>query len=79
MMALQFALVGVVFAQKAIIEDEGVDISDSEFEYLVSRWTGQMRDAAVADAGDRLELINLSLRIRKSRGWRAKLRLRIRV
>jgi peptidyl-prolyl cis-trans isomerase C len=65
MMTLQFALVTVVFAQKAIIEDEGVDISDSEFEYLVSRWTRQMRDAALADEGDRLELINLSLANKK--------------
>ncbi len=63
--AIQFALVGIVFAQKTIIEDEGVNISDSEFEYLVTRWTGQMRDAAVADAGDRLELINMALANKK--------------
>jgi peptidyl-prolyl cis-trans isomerase C len=52
-------------AQDSVVEDGSVIISDKEFEYLVTRWTPQMRDVAVQDQGDRLELINMALANKK--------------
>ncbi|MEP5567941.1 MAG: peptidylprolyl isomerase [Halioglobus sp.] len=65
MAALQLALITAAFAQTPIIEDKGFVISDEEFEYLVTLWTKQMRDVAIADPGDRLELINIALANKK--------------
>ncbi|MEH6585329.1 MAG: peptidylprolyl isomerase [Halioglobus sp.] len=62
---LQLALITAAFAQSPIVQDEGIVISDKEFEYLVTRWTKQMRDVAIQDEGDRLELINLALANKK--------------
>jgi parvulin-like peptidyl-prolyl isomerase len=47
--------------EAVILEDGGVSISYDELAYLVNGWTQQMRDAAIQDPGDRLELLNLAL------------------
>lgn len=48
-----------------VLADGGVTITKAELEYLVSRWTSQMREVAVTDEGDRLELLNLMLANKK--------------
>ena len=52
-------------AQKYVVKDGDVTISYDEMQFLVTRWTPQMRDVALQDQGDRLELINLSLANKK--------------
>jgi peptidyl-prolyl cis-trans isomerase C len=52
-------------AQTPVIQDGDTVINDQELEYLVSLWTKQMRDVAIEDPGDRLELLNLSLSNKK--------------
>jgi hypothetical protein len=58
-------LSGTVSAQERnealVLEDGGVSISYDELAYLVAGWTPQMRESAIQDPGDRLELINLAL------------------
>lgn len=48
-----------------VIEDDGVGFTREELEYIVSTWTPNMQQSAAKDMGDRLELLNMSLRIRK--------------
>lgn len=62
---LPFLLPVGALAQDSVVKDGSVIISDKEFEYLVTRWTPQMRDVAVQDQGDRLELINMALANKK--------------
>lgn len=50
---------------KVVIEEDGVKLTQAELTYLVSRWTNQMRDVAIKDEGDRLELLNLMLANKK--------------
>ncbi len=64
------ALLLVMFVHPAmgennVVQDGEFALSESELTYLVSRWTKQMRDSAIQDAGDRLELLNLSLANKK--------------
>lgn len=48
-------------ADDFVVEDGGVGMSRQELEFIVSKWTPQMQQAAANDLGDRLELINLAL------------------
>ncbi|WP_165954160.1 peptidylprolyl isomerase [Seongchinamella unica] len=52
-------------AQNIVVQDGEFALTESELAYLVSRWTQQMRDSAIGDDGDRLELLNLSLANKK--------------
>ena len=63
--SMQLLFVGGALGQDTVIQDGEVAISDKEFEYLVSQWTKQMRESAIADNGDKLELINLTLANKK--------------
>ncbi len=47
--------------EAVVLEDGGVSITHAELAYLVGGWTPQMRDSAIQDPGDRLELLNLAL------------------
>ena len=50
---------------QVVIEDQGVSLSQGELEYLVNNWSNQMKQAAANDRGDRLELLNKMLSIKK--------------
>ncbi len=50
-----------VFADEIIVQDGDATLSRDQLAYMVGNWTEQMRAAALADEGDRLELINLEL------------------
>jgi peptidyl-prolyl cis-trans isomerase C len=52
------------FAQ-VVLEHDGVSMSRGELDYLVSQWPGQMKRAAANDRGDRLELLNRQLTVKK--------------
>jgi peptidyl-prolyl cis-trans isomerase C len=52
------------FAQ-VVLEHDGVSISQGELEYLVNQWPDQMKRAAANDEGDRLELLNRELTVKK--------------
>ena len=52
-------------AAQIVLEDNGVSVSESELEFLVSRWPDQMQRAAANDVGDRLELLNKVIMLRK--------------
>lgn len=57
---------GAVSAQqKYVIEDGGVGITQAELEQLVSGWTPQMQRVAADDIGDRMELLNHALTLKK--------------
>ncbi|WP_167854821.1 peptidylprolyl isomerase [Mangrovimicrobium sediminis] len=62
-----FALVLPAFAsaQQVVVEDEGVSLSADELAYHVSKWSPQMREAALDDDGDRLELVNMVMMNKK--------------
>ncbi len=51
----------IVHAEKIIARDGDATISESELTFMIGQWTEQMRAVAIADEGDRLELINLEL------------------
>ena len=61
---LFFLVVHSAFAQ-IVLEDDGVSVSEGEFAYIVSRWPDQMQRAAANDIGDRFELINKVIILRK--------------
>lgn len=44
---------------QVVAEDGGVQLTRSELAYRVEQWTSQMRDVALQDEGDRIELINM--------------------
>lgn len=48
-------------AQSVVVSDGEVRLSEEELAYRVKGWTAQMRESAIADTGDRLELINMEL------------------
>lgn len=48
-----------------IIEDGGIGISQAELEYIVSNWPENMQRAAASDEGDRLELLNMVMVVKK--------------
>lgn len=52
-------------AEQYVVEDGGVGLSREEVEYLVAIWTPDMREAAIKDAGDRIELLNMALASKK--------------
>lgn len=53
------------WSQQVVVKDGDVELSQEELASAVSRWTDQMRDVAIKDEGDRLELINLSIANKK--------------
>ncbi|MEP4147272.1 MAG: peptidylprolyl isomerase [Halioglobus sp.] len=56
---------GLLANDQTIIQDGDAEMSFDEFAYKVTRWTPQMREVALVDEGDRLELINLALANKK--------------
>ncbi|MBA6414277.1 peptidylprolyl isomerase [Parahaliea sp. F7430] len=67
---LLFFVVALTFsgnglASIEVVRDQGTAITAAELDYLVSKWTRQMRDSAQRDKGDRLELLNMSLSNKK--------------
>ena len=52
-------------AEQYVVEDDGVGLTREELEYVVKLWTADMQQAAVQDAGDRIELINMALANKK--------------
>lgn len=56
---------GAVTAEDFAIEDQGVGMSVTELEVLVAAWTPDMREAALNDRGDLLELLNIMLAAKK--------------
>ena len=61
---LLFAIVHSAGAQ-TVLEDNGVSVSESELEFMVSRWSEPMQRAAADDPGDRLELLNKIIILKK--------------
>ena len=61
--SMSFA-VGGASAQE-VVEDQGVGLTREELEYIVKFWTPDMQQAAVSDAGDRIELLNMALANKK--------------
>jgi peptidyl-prolyl cis-trans isomerase C len=55
----------LVGQDKVIIQDDGVSFTYDELDYIVSKWSPQMKQAAASDEGDRLELINQMFVIKK--------------
>lgn len=66
-----FSVVGLFLVAAAaaddavVVKDDDTVLTYDEMAYAVTRWTPQMREAAIRDEGDRLELINLVLANRK--------------
>jgi peptidyl-prolyl cis-trans isomerase C len=52
------------FAQ-VVLEHDGVSMTRGELDYLISQWPNQMKRAAANDRGDRLELLNQQLAVKK--------------
>ncbi|RLQ23691.1 hypothetical protein DWB85_00610 [Seongchinamella sediminis] len=48
-------------AETTVVRDGDVSLSREELAHRVDGWTGQMRESALADPGDRLELINMEV------------------
>ncbi len=59
------ALPAFANAQQVVVEDEGVKLSAEELAHHVSKWSPQMREAALDDDGDRLELVNMVMMNKK--------------
>lgn len=60
-----FSVPALAQEDPVVLADGDVAITKSELEYLVGKWTRQMRDSALQDEGDRLELLNLMLANKK--------------
>jgi hypothetical protein len=50
---------------QVVLKDDDVTLDKSELEYMVSQWPNQMRRSAADDEGDRLELLNRVIIIKK--------------
>ncbi|MEM6579955.1 MAG: peptidylprolyl isomerase [Pseudomonadota bacterium] len=48
-----------------VVEDKGVSLSSEELTYIIERWSPDMREAAMRDPGDRIELLNIALATKK--------------
>jgi hypothetical protein len=59
-----FAIVHSAIAQ-TVLEDNGVSVSEGELAFMVSGWPEQMQRAAANDLGDRLELLNKVIVLKK--------------
>jgi parvulin-like peptidyl-prolyl isomerase len=57
--------VNAVSEEKIVVQDGATVLTYEELADTVTRWTPQMREAALLDQGDRLELINLALANKK--------------
>ncbi len=64
--AFVFLLLAQLHVQAdVVLEHDGVSVDRAEFDYVVNLWPGQMQQAALADEGDRLELLNRMLVAKK--------------
>ena len=52
-------------AQATVIRDGEIALSEEDLAYRIAGWTAQMRESAIADPGDRLELINMEVANKK--------------
>jgi len=50
---------------QVVVQDGDVSLSYDEFAYIVSQMTPEMKQAAATDRGDRLEMVNMVLSIKK--------------
>ncbi|MEZ5572069.1 MAG: peptidylprolyl isomerase [Halioglobus sp.] len=50
---------------QVVVEDEGISLNQAELTFIVSQWTDQMKKSAANDPGDRLELLNRVLMVKK--------------
>ncbi|WP_116367403.1 peptidylprolyl isomerase [Parahaliea mediterranea] len=48
-----------------VVSDDGVSISENELRYVIQNWTPELRKSAATDGGDRIELLNQVLAIKK--------------
>ena len=48
-----------------VVEDDGIGITYDELEYIVSNWPAHMQEAAANDDGDRFELLNMVMVVKK--------------
>ena len=62
---LLFVLVVHSAVAQIVLEDDGVSVNEGELEFLVSRWPSQMQTAAANNLGDRLELLNKVIMLRR--------------
>jgi hypothetical protein len=60
-----FLLVAEHAAAQTVLEDAGVSVDKAELAYIVSQWPAQMKQSAANDPGDRLELLNKVLIVKK--------------
>ncbi len=58
-------LLSVAALAQNVVEDDGVGLTYGELEYIVSQWPKNMQQAAAQDAGDRLELLNMVMVVKK--------------
>ena len=65
LLLLSFFLASFTVAETTVVRDGEVTISAEEMEVVVAGWTPQMREVAMLDEGDRLELINLAVANKK--------------
>lgn len=56
----------LAIGQTIVVRDGDVTLTQEELAFRVAGWTEQMRNSAIADTGDRLELINLVLANKKA-------------
>jgi peptidyl-prolyl cis-trans isomerase C len=52
-------------AEQYVVLDGDVGLTGEELGHIVALWTPDMREAAIKDAGDRVELINMALASKK--------------
>lgn len=59
LLAMSLLASPLLMAESVIVTDGDLEISDEELQFVVGKWTPQMREVALMDPGDRLELINM--------------------
>lgn len=55
----------VLASEQYVVQDGDVGLTREELEYLLTLWTPDMRESAIKDTGDRLELLNMALANKK--------------
>lgn len=62
---LLFLCLGHGAVAQVVLEDDGVSVSRGELDFIIRQWTDQMKKAAANDTGDRLELLNKVIILKK--------------
>ena len=62
---LLFLCLGHGAVAQVVLEDDGVSVSRGELDFIVRQWPDQMKNAAANDTGDRLELLNKVIILKK--------------